>query len=97
MNFWEKLHEFLTEYSIDTGNELAEYSSKEFKDYNYVITIHREEEDIFIINLIETDKWEMILEIAEITEKDVSDIVQGLSDNEIHQLRLDTSKWDYDL
>jgi hypothetical protein len=39
----------------------------------------------------------MILEVAELTEKEIPDVVKGLSEKEIRQLRLDMTEWDIEL
>jgi hypothetical protein len=95
MNFWEMLNDMFKKNEDDQN--IIQYNIEELDNYNYVITAHVEDENTLVVNIIETDKWEMILEVAELTEKEIPDVVKGLSEKEIRQLRLDMTEWDIEL
>ena len=81
----------------EDDQNIIQYNIEELDNYNYVITAHVESENTLVVNIIETDKWEMIVEVAELTEKEIPDVVKGLSEKEIRQLRLDMTEWDIEL
>jgi hypothetical protein len=95
LNFWDLIYKFFSE-DHDEGQDIVEYQFEGLDDSQCVITAHKEGESILVINLIEMDQWEMIQDIADITNTQISDVVKGLSPQEIDQIRLDLGEMDLD-
>ena len=95
LNFWELIYKFFSE-DHDESQDIVEYEFEGIDDSQCVVTAHKEGESTLVINLIEIDQWEMIKDIAEITNAQISDVVKGLSPQEIDQIRLDLGEMDLD-
>ena len=95
LNFWELIYKFFSE-DHDKNQDIIEYQFEGIDDSQCVITAHKEGEDVLVINLIEMDQWEMIKDVADITNTQVSDVVKGLSPQEIDQIRLDLGEMKLD-
>jgi|694.fasta_scaffold18706_17 hypothetical protein len=95
LNFWELIYRFFNE-DHDENQDIIEYQFEGIDDSQCVITAHKEGEAILVINLIEIDQWEMIKDIAEITNAQISDVVKGLSGQEVDQIRLDLGEMNLD-
>lgn len=90
-DFWKILYEFFS--STHETDEIVEYEYEGLDKYRCVITAHKKDEETIIVNLIDQDQWEMIVDMAEITETDISDVVKGLTDDEVSQIRLRASEF----
>lgn len=96
LNFWELIYMFFNE-DHDENQDIIEYQFKGMDNNQCVVTAHKEGEATLVINLIEIDQWEMIKDIAEITNAQISDVVKRLSSQEVDQIRLDLGEMDLDL
>ncbi len=95
LNFWELIYKFFSEDHYE-DQDIIEYQFKGIDDNQCIVTAHKEGEDILVINLIELEQWEMIKDIAEITNAQISDVVKRLSPQEVDQIRLDLGEMDLD-
>jgi hypothetical protein len=95
LNFWELIYKFFSE-DHDENQDIIEYQFEGIDDSQCVVTAHKEGESTLVINLIEIDQWEMIKDIANITNAQISDVVKGLSPQEVDQIRLDLGEMDLD-
>lgn len=95
LNFWELIFKFFSEDHSQDG-EIVEYEFEGLDDSRCIITAYSEGDNIIVVNLIDMDQWEMIKDIAEVTNAQVSDVVRGLGPDEVDQVRLDLSGMDLD-
>lgn len=85
-DFWKILYEFFS--ATHETDEIIEYEYEGLDEYRCVITAHKHDEDTIVVNLIDQDQWEMIVSVAEMSESDLSDVVKGLTGEEVLQIRL---------
>ena len=81
LNFWEFIFKFFSEDHSDDG-EIVEYEFEGLDDSRCVITAHTEQDGVIVVNIIETEQWEMIQETAKMLDAQVADIVRGLGHDE---------------
>lgn len=90
-DFWKILYDFFCK--TQETSEVIEYSYEGLDNYRCVITAHKQDDQVIIVNLIDQDQWEMIVDLAEMTETDLSDVVRGLTSEEVSQIRLRASEF----
>jgi hypothetical protein len=91
-NLWELLFKFFGQVFDEEAGDILEYDYEGLDNYKCVITAYKEG-DVITVNLIDIDDWEMILDISEVTETELSDVVKGLTDKEVYQIRLKASEF----
>lgn len=81
----------------DDESEIVDFAELDDPDLEHVITVHPNKEGMLIFSLFEPDQWSMIEGIAEVTGKQVSDIVADLEEeNLIKKLVLDPKNYPED-
>jgi len=85
-DFWKILYNFFNQ--THEKDEIIEYEYDGLDKYKCVITAHRQDEDTIVINLFDIEKWEMVLDLCEVSGSDISDIVKDLGEDEVLQIRL---------